>query len=127
MIDNLIYPFYDDYIKQINDTIHLDDENALNREESKKAKNTLNAIKEKTVITSAISNYLFGNIKLNLKDKVENDFDFIIYFVVTNNKTENIKCYKLTMHYTHETDVLVANKFNTIESISGTTKKYPPL
>ena len=126
MIDNLIYPFYDDYIKQINDTIHLDDEDALNREESKKAKNTLNAIKEKTVITSAISNYLFGNTKLNLKDKVENDFDFVIYFVV-NNKTENTKCYKLTMHYTHETDVLVANKFNTIESISGTTKKYPPL
>ncbi|MCI6615024.1 MAG: hypothetical protein MSC51_04220 [Mollicutes bacterium] len=127
MIDNLIYPFYDDYIKQINNTINLDDEDALNREESKKAKNTLNAIKEKTVITSAISNYLFGNTKLNLKDKVENDFDFIIYFVVNNNKTEDIKCYKLTMHYTHETDVLVANKFNTIESISGTTKKYSPL
>lgn len=127
LIDNLIYPFYDDYIKQINNTINLDDEDALNREESKKAKNTLNAIKEKTVITSAISNYLFGNTKLNLKDKVENDFDFIIYFVVNNNKTEDIKCYKLTMHYTHETDVLVANKFNTIESISGTTKKYSPL
>lgn len=115
-IDNLVYPFQNDYIQQVNDEIKLDEE-ILNAEKSKQAKSVSNAISKDDVVSNAISNYLFNDsIKANLNVKLTKDYNFVIYFVVNNNN-DNIY-YKLILHYKYSKDTIVATDFIKIENES---------
>lgn len=112
-IDNLVYPFQNDYIQQVSDEIKLDKE-ILNAEKSKQAKSVSTAISKDDVVSTAISNYLFNDsVKANLNVKLTKDCDFVIYFVVNNNIY-----YKLTLHYKYSKDTILATSFIKIENES---------
>ena len=112
-IDNLVYPFQNDYIQQVNDEIKLDEE-ILNVEKSKQAKSVLTAISKNDVVSNAISNYLFNDsVKANLNVKLTKDCDFVIYFIVNNNIY-----YKLILHYKYSKDTIVATSFIEIKNES---------
>lgn len=110
-IDNLVYPFQNDYIQQVNEEIKLDEE-ILDVEKSRQAKTVSTAISNDNVVSTAISNYFFNDdIKANLNVKLNKDCDFIIYFVVNTDVY-----YKLTLHYKYAKDTMVATSFSEIES-----------
>lgn len=112
-IDNLVYPFQNDYIQQVNDEIKLDEE-ILNTEQSKQAKSVSTAISKDDVVSTAISNYLFNDsIKANLNVKLTKDCDFVIYFVVNNDIY-----YKLILHYKYSKDIITATSFIKIKNKS---------
>lgn len=112
-IDNLVYPFQNDYIQQVNDEIKLD-KGILNAEKSKQAKSVLTAISKDDVVSTAISNYLFNDsVKANLNVKLTKDCDFVIYFIVNNNIY-----YKLILHYKYSKDTIVATSFIEIKNES---------